>query len=115
MSLRATPAVVDLLAAVPAAGASQEIFETLIAGRGWKLERIVSHGHATPAEHWYDQDQAEWVMVLAGAARLSFEGEPEPTCLRTGQAVLIPAHRRHRVEWTDPCEPTVWVALHFTD
>jgi cupin 2 domain-containing protein len=29
-----------------------------------------------------------------------------------GDHVHIPAHRRHRVEWTDPAQPTVWLAVH---
>jgi cupin 2 domain-containing protein len=27
--------------------------------------------------------------------------------------VNIPAHLRHRVEWTTPVEPTVWLAIHY--
>jgi len=26
---------------------------------------------------------------------------------------LIAAHRKHRVEWTTPDEPTVWLAVFF--
>jgi len=32
--------------------------------------------------------------------------------LRPGDWVAIPAHARHRVAWTDPDQPTVWLALH---
>ena len=38
-----------------------------------RIERIISHGHASPADFWYDQAQHEWVIVLKGAARLQFE------------------------------------------
>ena len=34
---------------------------------------------------------------------------------RRSQCVNIPAHRRHRVEWTDPHEPTIWLAVHYGD
>jgi cupin 2 domain-containing protein len=53
------------------------------------------------------------VLVLAGAAGLVFEGEAEPRVLRPGDYLLIPAHRRHRVAWTDPEQPTVWLAVHY--
>ena len=78
-----------------------------------RLERIVSIGHATPAGHWHDQDRDEWVLLLRGSAGLRFEGDAAAVTLRPGDHVLIPAHRRHRVEWTDAAEPTVWLALHF--
>ena len=79
----------------------------------FRLERIVSTGHVTPPGEWYDQDASEWVIVLGGRAGLRFEDEPEPRVLQPGDHVLIEPHRRHRVEWTDPDEPTVWLALHY--
>lgn len=78
-----------------------------------RLERIVSTGHATPPGQWLDQDTNEWVAVLRGRAALRFEDEEGPRVLGPGDCALIPAHRRHRVEWTDPDEPTVWLALHY--
>jgi cupin 2 domain-containing protein len=85
----------------------------LLEAPGFRLERIVSMGHATPAGRWYDQDRAEWVLLLRGGAGLRFEDDAAPLTLRPGDHVLIPARRRHRVEWTDAAEPTVWLALHF--
>ena len=38
------------------------------------------------------------------------EGEAAPRILAPGDYVLIPPHVRHRVEWTDADEPTVWLA-----
>jgi cupin 2 domain-containing protein len=32
--------------------------------------------------------------------------------MRPGDYVNLPAHCRHRVEWTDPERETVWLALH---
>ena len=78
-------------------------------------QRIVSSGHVTPENQWYDQDGDEWVVVLRGSARLQFDGEAAPVSLQPGDYVLIPARRRHRVEWTQPGKPTVWLALHFAD
>ncbi len=90
-----------------------EIFEILLEAGNFRLERIVSHGQATPPGEWYDQDTHEWVALLSGAAGLRFEDEAAPRVLRPGDYLLIPAHRRHRVEWTDPEAPTVWLALHY--
>ncbi len=99
-----------LLAGLPAA-AHGEVTEVLLAARGARLERIVSHGQASPEGFWYDQAQAEWVMVLSGAARLAIEGEAEERALGAGDTVFLPARCRHRVTWTEPDRPTVWLAL----
>jgi cupin 2 domain-containing protein len=90
-----------------------ELFQVLLETKNFRVERIVSTGQATPPGEWYDQDAHEWVVLLRGAARLRFEDEPEPRRLCPGDYLLIPAHRRHRVEWTDPTQATVWLALHY--
>jgi|SRR4051812_31334967 cupin 2 domain-containing protein len=90
----------------------EELFTPLLNHPSLRIERIVSVGHASPPGFWYDQPEDEWVLVVSGAARLSFEGE-EPMELRRGSYVHIRAHQRHRVEWTTPDEPTVWVAVHY--
>lgn len=90
-----------------------ERFDALLTRPGVTIERIVSHGHHSPEGFWYDQPRGEWVVVLAGEARLRFEDEPEARTLRAGDHALIRAHRRHRVEWTRPDGPTVWLAVHF--
>ncbi len=102
----------NLFAGLPDAG-PEEDFATLAERPGWRLERIVSTGQATPPGAWFDQAQAEWVVLLQGEAGLSFEGEDAVRRLGPGDHVLIPAHCRHRVEWTAPGRPTVWLALHF--
>lgn len=102
----------NVFARVPA-GLPEELVEVLLETPKLRLERIVSTGHATPAGGWYDQHHDEWVVLLRGSAGLRFEGDAGPVTLSPGDHVLIPAHRRHRVEWTDPAEPTVWLALHF--
>ena len=80
-----------------------------------RIERIVSHGQASAPGFWYDQDWDEWVVLLAGSAGLLFAGEPAPRSLAAGDYLHIPAHARHRVEWTDPQAPTVWLAVHIHD
>jgi len=94
---------------------SEERFEPLVATKSFTLERIVSTGQTTAPGEWYDQERAEWVVLLSGSAGVLFEGEHEPRVLRPGDYILIPAHRRHRVEWTDTTDATVWLALHYTD
>lgn len=78
-----------------------------------RIERIVSFGQASPPGFWYEQRQAEWVVVLEGAAGLLIEGEAAPRRLGAGDHVDIPAGCRHRVEWTDPAGPTIWLAVHY--
>jgi cupin 2 domain-containing protein len=90
----------------------EEIFETLAESEKMRVKRIISDSHASPEGFWYDQDENEWVMVLKGSAGLKFEGE-EMLVLNLGDWVDIPAHVRHRVEWTDPKEKTVWLAVFY--
>jgi cupin 2 domain-containing protein len=101
----------NLLAPLPASR-GEEVFETLLSTPSVRIERIVSSGQVS--SDWYDQAQAEWVAVLSGGAVLQFEDEATPRELRAGDHVLIAPHRRHRVTWTDPDRPTVWLAVHYT-
>ena len=90
----------------------QEQFSDLVRAPSVRVERIVSHGQASPPGFWYDQDWAEWVVVLSGSALLRLEGETAPRKLEPGDYLHIPAHRRHRVEATDAHAPTIWLAVH---
>ncbi len=92
---------------------AEEITDVLLKTENFRLERIVSQGQATPAGEWYDQEMDEWVLLLRGSAGLRFEGEPEVRVMRAGDALLIPAHARHRVEWTEAGAKTFWLAVHF--
>jgi cupin 2 domain-containing protein len=101
----------NILSEVPNA-LTQEHLTELLRTESVRIERIVSRGQASPPDFWYDQDHDEWVLLLAGSAGLRFENESTPRQLRGGDYVHIPAHVRHRVEWTDTHEPTVWLAIH---
>ena len=90
-----------------------ELVTILLEAANVRIERIISHGHATREAFWYDQHQHEWVVVLKGAARLRFEDDETPIEMKTGDFVNIPAHRKHRVDWTTPDEPTIWLAVHY--
>lgn len=96
----------------PPGPTAAERFDELAAIGGVRVERIVSTGQTTPEDAPYDQDHDEWVAVLSGAARLWIDGAGERP-LGPGDHVLIPARRRHRVTWTAPDRPTVWLAVHF--
>jgi cupin 2 domain-containing protein len=88
-----------------------ELFTAFLEAPHVRIERIVSHGHSTPVGFWYEQKQSEWVIVLQGAARLAFEDRLME--MQPGDFVTIPALARHRVEWTSPDEPTIWLAVHY--
>ena len=89
-----------------------EVFEILASSDTTKIERIVSKGHTTASGKWYDQDRHEWVIVLQGEALLIFE-DGESMRLTQGSYVNIPAHTKHRVDWTDPTQETIWLAIHY--
>ena len=93
----------------------EELVEVLTENKHVRIERIVSTGQASPDDFWYDQDEHEWVVVLKGEAKLLFEGDEKPMHMKPGDYVNIAAHRRHRVEWTTPDEPTVWLAVFYKD
>jgi cupin 2 domain-containing protein len=102
----------NLLRGVPSS-LPDELVETLLETDGFRLERIVSLGHTTPAGEWYDQERQEWVVLLTGSAGLRFADRDDVVEMRPGDHVVIAAHRRHRVEWTDASRPTIWLALHY--
>jgi cupin 2 domain-containing protein len=90
-----------------------ELVDVLLSRPGLRIERIVSQGQASPAGFWYDQAEGEWVLVLAGAARLRFEDEPDARLLGPGDWLDIAPRRRHRVDWTDPAVSTIWLAVYY--
>ena len=101
------------VADVSAANMGEEAFSEILARPGLKIERIISQGQTSAPGFWYDQAWNEWVIVLKGSATLQFEQEPAARSLGVGDYVFIPARKRHRVEWTEPQQPTVWLAVHF--
>ena len=92
---------------------SDEVLQTILQTQQFKIERIISHDHSTAEGEWYDQDKDEWVLVLKGTAGLLFEGSDKTVTMKTGDYINIPAHQKHRVEWTDPEEETIWLAVHY--
>lgn len=104
-----------LVSIEPFSDGEGERFDPLLETGSLKLERIVSRGHATPPGEWLDQDRDEWVLVLRGHAALTFDGTAKPIVVHPFDYLHIPAHTRHRVEWTDPNGDTVWLALHHAE
>ncbi len=94
--------------------AKNEHFDILLQRREIRIERIVSHGHSSPPDFWYDQPGDEWVVVLRGSATITYEDREEDRMV-TGDWVFIPAHRRHKVSRTSLEESTVWLAVHIDD
>ncbi len=95
----------------PSSTLDEERFETLVRGEGILIERILSKGRATPENQWYDQERDEWVAVLQGEAILTYD-DGRSLHLGPGDHVLIPAHTRHRVEWTSTEPVCIWIAVH---
>ena len=91
----------------------EEIIEPLLTAKNFKIERIVSRDHCSPKDFWYDQENDEWVLVIKGQATLLFEDQKESVELHEGDYINIPAHRKHRVTWTNPKQETIWLAIHY--
>lgn len=109
----APPARGNLWRDLPTPGSAEEI--RILASRpGARIERIVSRAHASPPDFWYDQDEDEFVLLVSGSATLTLFGpgdETQTMHLAPGDWLHLPAHCRHRVDATDPDEPTLWLAI----
>ena len=89
-----------------------ELLETLLRQENVVIERIVSKGQTTPSGKWYDQDRNEWVILLQGKAELSYVDNSRIK-LTKGDYLYIPAHQKHRVEYTSIDPVCIWLAIHF--
>ena len=103
----------NIFSGLPAAR-KREAFHVLQKGKGFKIERIVSRGQATPEGKWLSSKADEWVIVLRGRTRLRFKDAREKLSLKAGDHAFIPAHTYHRVDWTHPRQQTVWLTVHST-
>lgn len=102
----------NLFADLPPKNSTDEAFTTLLAAPGLTVERIVSTGQASPPGFWYDQTEAEWILLIQGEALLRFADETEPRRLQAGDYLDIAAGRKHRVDWTKPGTHTIWMTIH---
>ena len=90
----------------------EELFETIIQSDNVRIERLISDGHTSPQNFWYDQEQNEFVLLLQGSAILEFDNS-ESIELKVGDYQIIPAHQKHRVLYTDSTTKTIWLAVHY--
>ena len=91
----------------------EEVFDTLCSTANIVIERIVSRGHASPEGFWYNQEKSEFILVVKGGAGLKIENEDDIVVLKAGDYCNIGAHVKHRIEWTDPAQETIWLAVHY--
>ena len=89
-----------------------ELTNILLQNEKVRIEGILSKGHTSPETGWYDQEENEWVIVLQGSGILTFD-DGEEAFLNPGNFLNIPAHRKHRVTWTQPDEITIWLAVFY--
>jgi len=92
---------------------TDEVIQILIQHKNLRIERIISKGHKSPKDFWYDQEESEWVILIQGYAEIKFEGHKESFKLTAGDYLNIPAHQKHRVEKTDEKEITIWLAMFY--
>ena len=90
-----------------------ELIELIFENQDVKIERIVSKGHTSPHDFWYDQDKNEFVFLVCGEARLRFEKKEKLVHMKAGDYMVIHAHERHRVEWIAPDTETVWLTVYY--
>ena len=74
-----------------------------------RIERIVSTGQTSD---WYDQPEAEFVVLLEGNAAVEYENG-KIVALSRGDSLLINPHVRHRVSYTSSEPPCVWLCVFF--
>ncbi len=91
-----------------------EITDIIVKKETLRIERIVSKGHQSPEDFWYDQSEHEWVMILKGKATLLFKEGNQSHPMQEGDYINIPAHTLHRVESTSPSEETIWLAIFYS-
>lgn len=101
----------ELTSRIPAA-LPEELIDILSDHGGVRIERIVSRGHTSPPDFWYDQEEHEFVLLVQGEARLDIEGRPALS-LTAGTWVLLPAHTKHRVAFTPLEVDTIWLAIFY--
>lgn len=88
----------------------EEVFEVIAESESFIIERIVSNNAVSPSQGWYDQPHDEWVMVIQGSAMI--HTEESDIELHTGDTFFIPAHKKHRVDFTSTVPVCVWLAVH---
>jgi len=89
-----------------------EVFQVIAENSNVKIEKIISNGQSSPPNFWYNQERNEFVVLLKGSAELLFEND-EHVKMLPGDYIIIPSHKKHRVERTSETEETIWLAIHY--
>ncbi len=90
----------------------EELIETLEKKDNIKIERIISKGHITKKERWYDQDKNEFVLVIKGNSIILFE-DNEEIKMTEGDYIIIPKRIKHKVIYTDKNKDTIWLTIFY--
>ena len=91
---------------------NNELIEEILKTKNFRLERIISAGHHSPPDFWYDQDENEFVFLVSGCARISFN-DGRIFDLKAGDYFVIKAHQKHRIVSTDQNRKTFWLTLFY--
>lgn len=91
----------------------KEVFNSIIDKDGIKIERIISKGHTTEKDKWYNQEKNEWLIMLKGKAELLFKNNNQIIKMKKGDYLNISAHTEHRVTKTSKKEETIWLTIHY--
>ena len=89
----------------------EELVTALAQGRHVRVERIISTGQTSD---WYDQDEAELVILIEGQATIEYEGG-RTTTLSKGDILLILPHEKHRVSYTSSEPACIWICVFFSE
>lgn len=90
----------------------EELFEEIDSNENITIERIISNGHASAKNYWYNQEKNEIVFLLKGSAVIEYENG-KTVELEPGDYLKILAHEKHRVKRTSNSEKTIWLAIHY--
>lgn len=89
---------------------NKEIINNIIDVNTVRIEQIISTGQNSDSDFWYDQDEAEWVVVLQGFGIIEYK-DNSTIILHAGDSLFIPPHIIHRIKET--ANPTIWLAVFF--
>ncbi len=91
----------------------EELFDTIVQSDNVRIEKIISDGHTSPQNFWYDQVQNEFGLLLQGSAIIEFENDKSIE-LKVGDYQIISFHQKHRVSYTDKNKKTIWLTIFYS-
>ncbi len=91
---------------------NDELFDKLLEGKRFIVNRIVSPSMPEGDVKWYDQEEDEWLVLLQGEASIEYS-DGKKKMLKPFDILNIPAHCRHRVAYTSSEPLAVWLTIHY--